>query len=260
MRHSIAALVLVTAFSGPARATTYSTDVSDLWSSAAEQGWGVNVIQQGEILFLTLFVYSPGNAAVWYVGPSVAYTGQSAGVLNFAGPLYLANGPWFGGAFNPGAVGNRQVGNVTFALTSVNTATISYTVDAAIVSKQVTRQVWRANQMAGVYVGAAIGVYSNCPGATGYTEEPGNVTVTQTASSLTLQFQGTTGSCTYTGPYTQAGRMGSISGSFTCNTGATGSFQAFEIEGSISAFTARAAFQAGACTWSGRIGGLRRGT
>ena len=32
----------------PARATPYSTDYSDLWwAGPAEDGWGVNVIQQG---------------------------------------------------------------------------------------------------------------------------------------------------------------------------------------------------------------------
>ena len=112
--------------------------------------------------------------------------------------------------------------------------------------------------MTGAYIGAAIGTYTNCPFGSGYDEEPGIVTVTQSGSFMSLRFQGE-GDCTYSGPYAQSGRMGSMNGTFSCSNGFAGQFAAYEIEGSISALTARAQFQSGNCSWIGRIGGLRRG-
>ena len=40
----------------PAQATTYSTDYTDLWYNPNESGWGLNLIQQYQTMFGTLFV------------------------------------------------------------------------------------------------------------------------------------------------------------------------------------------------------------
>ena len=48
------------AIAGAAQATTHSTDYTDLWwnsPDASEDGWGVNVVQQGDIVFATFFIY-----------------------------------------------------------------------------------------------------------------------------------------------------------------------------------------------------------
>ena len=45
-----------------ASATTTIPDYGDIWYNApaeSQSGWGVNIAQQGEILFVTLFVYGP---------------------------------------------------------------------------------------------------------------------------------------------------------------------------------------------------------
>jgi len=47
------------AFALPALASTHSTDYTDLWYLPAESGWGVNVVQQNDIVFATFFVYGP---------------------------------------------------------------------------------------------------------------------------------------------------------------------------------------------------------
>lgn len=264
MRRSVlgAALAATMALSSFARATTFSTDASDLWFNPQESGWGVNVIQQGDILFATLFVYTPGGAPIWYVGSAVQYTGASGGSLNYSGQLFRTTGQWFGGAFNPNAVTATPVGNVSFSFDTVETGTLTYSVDGVSVSKRITRQTWRINQIAGSFIGAAIGTYAGCPsGSNGYAEETGIVNVTQSGSAATLQLALPGNTCTYSGTFSQAGRMGSMSGRMSCTNGTSGTFQAFEIEASISGFTARAQVQlGGSCQWSGRIGGLKRGT
>jgi hypothetical protein len=255
----LAAFVAFICAASSASATTSGTDVSDLWWNQEESGWGVNLIHQGDILFATFFIYSDTGAPLWLHGSAIAYTGIQGGSAVYSGPIYQTSGPWFGGSFDPAGVGIRQVGTATFRFENVSSGTVIYMVDGVPVFKQISRQTWRTNNLAGTYIGAAIGTYTGCL-VPGYNEDPGTVTVTQTPSALTIAFQGN-GACTYTGPYTQSGRMGSVSGTFSCGNGFSGQFFGSEIEGGISAFTARATLQGEpGCTWTGRIGGLRRGS
>jgi len=50
-----AAFVSAIALSLPAAASTFSIDYSDLWGGGepvpTEQGWGLNLIQQGDVIF-----------------------------------------------------------------------------------------------------------------------------------------------------------------------------------------------------------------
>jgi len=43
-------VVLCLAFSTAAGASTYSSEITDMWWNSAESGWGVNVIFQGNTL------------------------------------------------------------------------------------------------------------------------------------------------------------------------------------------------------------------
>lgn len=85
----------------------------------------------------------------------------------YSGPLHLTGGSWLGAPWNASAVNYRQVGNVTFTLTSVTTASLTYTVDGVSVSKQLTRLTWRNNDLAGAYLGASLGTYTAAPPSAG---------------------------------------------------------------------------------------------
>jgi hypothetical protein len=258
MRRLISILLL--ALSLDAGATSFSTDYTDLWwVGTSENGWGINVIQQNSIVFTTMFVYGSTGQPTWFVGPDVAFAGASNGVTQFSGPLYQTNGPYFGGPFNPAAVGFRQVGQVTFAFSSVDSGTLTYSVDGTNVTKSIVRQTWANNNIAGTYVGATLGNYVGCGAQSGYVEAPGILMISQSGSNVSITAQ-TTDSCLYSGTYSQAGRMGSISGSLSCFNGNNGSFQATEVEAGISGLTGRGTADfGGGCTWSGSFGGIRRG-
>jgi hypothetical protein len=255
-----ALLALLLSFTGIAAASTFSTDASDLWYNApaeSESGWGVNVVQQADTLFLTMFVYGTNGLPTWYVASNVAYTG--ANTLTYSGPLYSTGGSPFSAPWNPAAFNFRQVGNVTFTLNTVTTATLSYTVDNAPVSKNLVRQTWKINNTSGNYLGGQVGTYSACAnsGSNGYREEAGAVSVAHTGTGTggwTMQ----SASCIYTGSYVQHGRMGSVSGSFSCSGGVTGMFSALEVEANITGLTARVVAQSNVCSWTGRVGGVRR--
>jgi hypothetical protein len=263
MRLPALALTLLMAIAAlPARATTYATDATDLWWNANESGWGVNVVQQQEVLFLTFFIYGEDRKPAWVYGSEVTYAGPSSGGgLLYSGNLYRTTGPWFGGPFT--AITNEIAGSVRFTLEDVGTATLSYTLDGVTVSKAITRQTWRNNNLGGGYVGAEIGTYFNCANQAnnGYYETPMTLTITHAGGVATLVygFTGSTNTCTFTGPYRQEGRMGSIAGNFTCMGGASGTFTALEVEASISAIAMRMGTKSSVCEFSGRVGGVRRG-
>lgn len=247
----------------PAHAVGRFTDFSDLWWNPGESGWGVNVTHQNELLFLTFFVYGPNRNPVWYSASEVRFagTGQTDNALVFTGDLFETHGPWLADFFNPATVTIRKVGIVQIRFSSVNTASILYSVDGQTVIKPLTRFTMRVNEFAPTYVGTLIGTYSNCPaaGSNGYREEAGlTMVVTQTATRVTIVSTGVSRTCTAEGVYTQSGRMGSMSGPYRCTDGTQGEFEAFEVEVNPQAFSARFSTRTDRCNFTGRIGGVRR--
>jgi len=228
------ALVTVLAAGLPARALS----ISDLYYKPGEDGWGVNVIQQNAILFITIFVYGSNNQATWYVGPATAL--QSSGA--YSGPLYQTTGPWLGTTFDPAAVGIRQVGNVSFAWDPVDPSTLTYSVDGTIVTKQVVRQTWAQVPAAGTYYGTLTQqTNSTCNPISGPQTAFARFTVTATGVvSGTVNFtfapyQASSGtfpqSCTISGPYVQYGSQitQTTDTTFTCYIGSSRGQVVFDV-------------------------------
>src|SRR5260221_1005956 len=51
---------------------------NDVWFIPAESGWGLNVIEQGDTIFATLFVYDPQRRPRWYVASALTQQGDSS--------------------------------------------------------------------------------------------------------------------------------------------------------------------------------------
>ena len=257
---------LFAALAVSAHATTPTTDFSDLWFNPNEEGWGVTVTQQNDIQFITLFVYIGNGEPKWYVGPATAYQGSTVnGTLVFSGPLYEARGPFFGApTFNENEVVPNQVGQITFSTGQISTATLTYNVGSTNVTKSITRQTWRAENVSGVYVGGSLGNFVGCGGRDGYFESRAIMTVTHDGGSpgnITVREEGDGYTCNYAGTYTQSGRMGSINGNGSCTSGPAQAFIASEVQGGIQGLTMRYGVTfTGACTAVGRMGGVRRGS
>ncbi len=260
--HTALAAVLA-CFATLAQASSLTTDFSDLWFNANESGWGANVIQQNDTLFVTLFVYGPQSQPTWYVASAVRFTGSSGGTLNFSGPLYQTSGPYFGGSFNPNNVTVRQVGTLTFSASQISAAQISYGVDGVNINKSVVRQNWANENLAGVYLGSSLGTWTNCGAArNGYLESYAMFTITHDASNaVTIREDGSNYTCNYSGNYTQAGRMGTIIGTGLCSDGVNATFTATEVQVSLQSIAMRFLTNQinGSCTFVGREGGVRRG-
>ena len=260
MKTALAALIC--GLSLQVHATTFATDASDVWWNENEGGWGVNVIQENDILFLSFFLYGSNNQPTWYSASNVQFTGQSGSSLVYSGEVVQTTGPWFGVPFNSSQVGRRTAGTVTFTLTSINAATLNLAVDGVTLNKQLTRYTWRTNDISGTYIGAQVGTYSGCSPSSlnGYSEAGSTYIISQSGSSISIQEVAQGATCTYTGTYVQRGRMGSSSnGQYSCTGGVFGPFNVFELEANRTGFTARANASDNYCNFSGRIGGLRRG-
>jgi hypothetical protein len=243
----------------PALAASFSTDQSDLWYIQNESGWGMQLVQRGNTIFATLFVYGQDGTATWYVATML----PAPGVGSWSGDLYTATGPWFGTApFNAALVNGVKVGTMSWSVTLVNYGTVEYSVNGVIVIKYVVRQTLINETYSGHFGGGIHQQTTGCanPAFNGTIENIGVLNIAQAGSSITMTSSPITGgSCTYTGTLTQYGQMGDVQGTYGCSTGEVGAFHIFEMqvtEISLNGrFTATAVSPLG-CQGSGWFGGL----
>jgi hypothetical protein len=119
-------------------------NVQGLWwrsPAGSESGWGVNLTQQGDILFATWFTYDTDRSGLWLVMSDGAKTGAAT----YSGTLYRTTGPPFdANPWNPLQVTTTPVGSATFAFADSDNGTFSYTVNGVTQSKPITRQLFSA--------------------------------------------------------------------------------------------------------------------
>jgi hypothetical protein len=256
IRRMLAVLALILAL--PARAT----DLTDLWWNPSESGWGVTATHQGNVVFLTFFIYGQNGQPLWLSGAAFFARNDTAGNPVYTGTLHQNTGPWFATSFNPTLVTANPVGSATFTVTSVSSATLAYSVNGVQVSKALVRQAFALNNVVnGNYFGGFIGDTTGCPvpASNGHFEAEVLVGVSGTTANTQVVLQGSNGSCTFRGPYTQAGRMGRIEGSVVCTFGTSGTVTIFEIEANNSALSARySGSYTNGCRETGHFGGVRR--
>ena len=261
--------ILATAAALPAAATTHSTDYTDLWYLPAESGWGVNVIQQGDVVFATFFVYASDGSAKWFSVSDGRSVASSPGQNTFTGALYETRGSFYGGPWG-GVSAQIQVGTATFTFTTSTTGTLQYTVNGVNVSKSIVRQTWRGNTLTGNYIGGFAANGTSCRNGI----QNGPVSVTgglivghSNFFNPTFQIQFNSGSnqaatCTFNGSYAQEGKLGRVSGNWSCqipgvSSPPVGTFTITDIEANTKGITARFNAADQNCNYDGYFGGIR---
>jgi hypothetical protein len=206
---------------------------NDIWFPPNESGWGLNVVEQGDTIFATLFVYDAQDRSHWFVASNLTQSGSA-----YSGPLFEQTGPPFSGPFDRSKVTQRQVGTMTFDVRDANTAALTYTVDGVTVNKTVNRFAFRKNDVTGHYVGHLQGTVED-PGGT--SDDPVEITIDDSATGFSMQTIGLAApSCTYSAPPAQQfGEQRFVSGTFTCNSGRTGTFDMLDIYVTFDGFTSR---------------------
>jgi hypothetical protein len=201
-------------------------DYSDSWWTPAESGWGLQLVQQRDIVFATLYVYGSDGTARWYSG-ALAFTGLTpqAHTPNYEGDIYQTTATWFGAPqFPSSGVVYRKVGTMRIAGESMTRATLFYTVDGVAVQKSIERTTFRLDEYAGGYDGALVVTASKCtnPANDGTRTFPAALAITQTGTAMTIVAALPARICTYAGTYSQSGRLGNLASTYTCTNGEFG--------------------------------------
>jgi hypothetical protein len=253
----VALLCAATGLAPAASGTSFSTNFSDLWWIRNESGWGANVTQQDDVMFVTFFVYGASGQPVWYVA-TLEYAGANfAGELVFTGDLYQTTGAWFGTGWNPLLYSVRRVGTAAFQAGEVARATLSYTVDGVPVVKFVERQTLRLDDYEGTYYGGTVDVTYGCsnPVNNGIrTEDSGQIRITHNGPLITIRAP----TCTFVGTYVQQGQLGRADTNYVCTNNATGVATFFDLRVETSGIVGRYDGVDLACRFDGNIGGYRR--
>src|SRR6266581_4435941 len=138
-----------------------AADYTDLWWNPAEGGWGVNVVQSDNFMFVTFFIYGPDGTPTWYTADL-----DWDGVSQYTGGLYLTTGTWFAAPWQPRNSTISQVGSASFRPSSFNAyqGTLTYTLfgSGITVVKSIERQSLTSIAVGGSYVGGQSGTYSGC--------------------------------------------------------------------------------------------------
>jgi hypothetical protein len=261
-RRFAAGLLVALGFSLPASAASTGIDFTDLWYNPSESGWGVNLIQQNNIIFATLFVYGTDNSPRWFVASNL-----QGGGTTFTGQLFQTTGAAFSAPWNPAALTNTPVGTMTLAFNSATTGTLSYTVNGTPVTKQIQRQTWSAENFSGKYIGGLTAQGTNCqnsPNGPILIFDLLTVTHSVTSFSARVDFNNANNVasvCTFTGTYGQDGHLGKVNGNFSCTFGSTpgnvGTFNMSQMAVTQNGFSAAFSGSDQFCTYSGFFGGVR---
>jgi len=265
LRNIAAALVVALGFALPASAaTTSGTDYTDLWwGGGSENGWGLNIIHQGSIIFATLYVYNADGSPRFFSASSTFATGANS----FSGPLYDTHGTYYAtNPYNAAAFGGTQVGTLTLNFSGPNAGTLQYNVGNTPVTKSITRFAFGPNNLTGHYLGGMTAA-SFCNGVSQNSLIFDTLNVTQSGNSVTMTVdfynaQQVQSRCTFTGAFNQQGNIASISGGFSCVYGSTpgnvGSYSITEIVMSQTGFSGKFTGSDNFCSsHSGYFGGVK---
>src|SRR5258705_4175068 len=92
LKHLAAGLIAAFAVALPSAVSTYWVDSSDLWINPNESGWGLNLVQQSDTMFGTIFLYGPDGTDRWFSASALT----PAGGNSFSGQLFQSSGPYYG--------------------------------------------------------------------------------------------------------------------------------------------------------------------
>lgn len=143
-----------------------AADYTGLWFNgpAPKDGYGFNLTQSDDYIFVTFYVFGPDNKPTWYVAGL-----DWDGVDTYRGKLYFADSGTFFGipwnkardySFNPNGAGtatfkpsatNNYQGTLSYTVTGVGSSTVG-------IERQTLKEIaWDGN-----YTGGQSGAYSGC--------------------------------------------------------------------------------------------------
>jgi len=246
-----------------ARATSYQ----DLWWNPNESGWGVQIVQQDDTLFLTWFIYDSAGKPTWVVSDGVTrlLVPPPQGTTIYRGKIARATGTYFGVpwvGFAPVEAGTNT--SVTLTFTDARTGNIAYTVDGITVTKPITRQSLASINLSGTYFGGLSRSASGCvtPALNGSSVNTATYSIAHTPATGNLSVTEVGGTaCRFTGTTQQYGSILEVTGNFTCaGEGTAGTFTGREGTGGENTFAFKMSMRPlnDTCTVTATLGGFKQ--
>jgi hypothetical protein len=261
LRHHAACVLLAAAsfLASPVYATSYSSDVTDLWWISTESGWGMQLVQEGSTVFATLFIYGLNSQPTW---ATATLQSEGEGTYVWSGTVYSTTGDYLGAVpFNSADVTVTAVGTMTFQLNTVAQGTLTYSINGVTVTKQVVRESLAYDDYNGTFtIAVHLGATGcNVPSDNGDVAGAMNLVISQTNSNMSMVWTFLNGAvCTYSGSYTQYGKDGEFSGNYSCSSGDLGQMSLIEMTnrpGMISGRISGASTNHG-CQYTGYFSGI----
>lgn len=114
-----------------------ATNYTDLWWNPAQQGWGLNIVHQGEVIFFGWYTYGPDQRPMWVTG-----TGQRQANGSYSGDL---NRPLSGTPLSQinGSPATSfpvpKVGTFSLSFSNGENASFNWTLDGVTQTRALTR-------------------------------------------------------------------------------------------------------------------------
>ena len=252
--------VLITVFLSALALPSHAASYQDVWYTPGEEGWGMNITQQGDILFATWFVQGQDQTPTWLTAAA-----NKTSANTFSGTVNITRGSWFGGAWNPAAVATTSTGTATFTFNDKKSLRLVYSSAGTTVTKTLTRLTYAAQNLSGDFYGAELGTPINCTNNGKYFAfSLFSVAANFTGGNggpikITQETAGATGStiCTLSGNFVQYGTIIEASGNYTCTTGTSGTWRATDGQFNDEAFSMKVVANSGTCQIDATYSGSR---
>ena len=101
--------------------------VGDMWwVGEAENGWGINLVQQAGAVFAVWYTYGTDGKPTWFVLPDGTWAGNT-----YSGTMYSTTGSaWLGVVYNKNLLAAAIAGTLSFNFANANNATMNYSFTA----------------------------------------------------------------------------------------------------------------------------------
>jgi hypothetical protein len=111
--------------------------VNDLWwATFAEDGWGMNIAQQGRTLFPVWYTYDAAGKATFFTAQGGSWNGTV-----WSGLVYAhSSAAWLGVPYNGSQFTATNIGTIALDFTDASSAIMTYTVNGFSQVKRIERQ------------------------------------------------------------------------------------------------------------------------
>lgn len=233
-------------------------EASDLWWNPAESGWGANVVQQGDVAFVTLFVHDREGRPTWYSADARVFALGDDNRPAFRGTLYRTTGPWHGGPFDPAQVATVPTGHVVLEPRAGGALFLEYSADGVQASKNLVRLTFAIPDLGGLYHGS-FRLRESVPGGQAGTVRrySADLTLGIEGGTATLDVSGEAGRCEYRGAWQASGKFLRMAGRYACEGGEEGEFEIAELEAARHGISGRLSTSAEGVHRAGRFAAAR---